>query len=316
MIGVFVAILANLSFVASNAMFRRVENEVSPIFINMFRTAVGLITFAILSLMLGIFTSIFLLPWSLWLILIISFVFGQVIGDTFYFKSQKELGTTKALAVSMIFPFFTFILDLLFLKRPFDVLLIPSALFISIGIIIISKYKIKLNVIDRENSTEFKNYNSKSDNINKNSEIAPTIFAVIASLGWAIGLVMIDYATNEINRILLNENLSSVVGNLIRFPFALFLLLIMVKKENFDNNLQKKNTWFWLISASIIGTSIGVYFFTEAARIAGASVMSLIASANPLFALPISYLLNREKLSIKGFFGVVLTFVGVILILI
>ncbi|MFO7797790.1 MAG: DMT family transporter [Promethearchaeati archaeon] len=316
MIGVFVAILANLSFVASNAMFRRVENDVSPTFINMFRTAVGLITFLILSMILGIFTAIFILPWGLWLILIISFVFGQVLGDTFYFKSQKELGTTKALAVSMTFPFFTFILDLLFLERPFDVLLIPSALFISVGIFIISKYKIKLNVLDRENSMEFKNSNRKSDSINKKSEIAPTIFAVIASLGWAIGLVMIDYATNEINRILLNENLSSVVGNVIRFPFALFLLLIMVKKENFDNNLQKKNTWFWLISASLIGTSIGVYFFTEAARIAGASVMSLIASANPLFSLPISYLLNREKLSIKGFFGVSLTIVGVILILI
>jgi len=316
MIGLLVAIFANLTFVASNAMFRRVENDVSPIFINMFRTTVGLITFVILSLILGIFTAIFVLPWSLWLILIISFVFGQVIGDTFYFKSQKELGTTKALAVSMTFPFFTFILDLLFLERPFDVLLVPSALFISVGIIIISKYKIKIIMIDQDYSTEKEGYNGNPRKNNKTTEIIPTIFAVIASLGWAIGLVMIDYATNEIDRILLNENLSSIVGNVIRFPFALLLLLIMVKKENYANNLQRKNTWLWLISASIIGTSFGVYFFTEAARIAGASVMSLIASANPLFALPISYLLNKEKLSTKGFFGVVLTIIGVLLILI
>ncbi|MBD3227247.1 MAG: EamA family transporter, partial [Candidatus Lokiarchaeota archaeon] len=136
-----------------------------------------------------------------------------------------------------------------------------------------------------------------------------------ASLGCAIGLVMIDYATNEVNRILLNENLSSVIGNVIRFPFALILLSLIVKKEQTHNDLHKKSTWYWLISASIIGTSIGVYFFTEAARIAGASVMSLIASANPLFALPISYLLNREKITIKGFIGVILTILGVVLIL-
>lgn len=315
MIGVLIAILANLSFVGSNAMFRRVEQDVSPTFINMFRTAIGLITFLLLSLILGIFHTIFLLPWTLWLILIISFVFGQVIGDTFYFKSQKELGTTKALAVSMTFPFFTFILDLLFLERPIDILLIPSAILISIGIIIISRYKIDIELIQYDSSIEDIKKNKKSSESSKKNKIIPTFFAVLASLGWAIGLVMIDYATNEVNRILLNENLSSVIGNVIRFPFALLLLSLIVKKEQIHNDLHKKNTWFWLISASIIGTSIGVYFFTEAARIAGASVMSLIASANPLFALPISYLLNREKITIKGFIGVILTILGVVLIL-
>ncbi|MBD3211859.1 MAG: EamA family transporter [Candidatus Lokiarchaeota archaeon] len=155
-----------------------------------------------------------------------------------------------------------------------------------------------------------------SKNNSKNSKIIPSLFAIFASFGWALGLVMIDYATNEINRILFNENLSSIVGNVIRFPFALVLLSIMVKKEKTSNNLEKKSTWLWLISASIIGTSIGVYFFTEAARIAGASIMSLIASANPLFALPISYMLNKEKISIKGFIGVILTIIGVILIII
>ncbi|MBD3211662.1 MAG: EamA family transporter, partial [Candidatus Lokiarchaeota archaeon] len=135
MIGVIIAVLSNLAFVSSNAMFRKVEDDVSPIFINMFRTGVGLITFIISSLILGIFNTIFSLPWTLWIILIISFVFGQVIGDTFYFKSQKQLGTTKALAISMTFPFFTFILDLLFLERPFEIFLIPSAILISLGIL-------------------------------------------------------------------------------------------------------------------------------------------------------------------------------------
>jgi drug/metabolite transporter (DMT)-like permease len=314
MIGVIIAVLANLAFVSSNAMFRKVEDDVSPIFINMFRTGVGLITFIIFSLILGIFNTIFSLPWTLWIILIISFVFGQVIGDTFYFKSQKQLGTTKALAISMTFPFFTFILDLLFLERPFEIFLIPSAILISIGILIISKYKIDLNTNEKELRVKKKIKNFKHDS--KNSKLIPSLFAIFASLGWALGLIMIDYATNEINRILFNENLSSVVGNVIRFPFALALLSIMVKKEKTDNNLEKKSTWLWLISASIIGTSMGVYFFTEAARIAGASVMSLIASANPLFALPISYMLNKEKISKKGFIGVMLTIIGVILIII
>ncbi|MBD3194199.1 MAG: EamA family transporter [Candidatus Lokiarchaeota archaeon] len=313
MIGIVVAILANLTFVGSNAMFRKVEDDVSPAFINMFRTATGLLTFFIIALVLGILPLMFSLPWTLWIIIIISFVFGQVIGDTFYFNAQKELGTTKTLAVSMTFPFFTFLLDLIFLERPFDLFLIPSAVLISFGIIIISRYKIKPEIINNE---LLKDPKERIEN-NREKKVLPTIYAIIASLGWAIGLVMIDYGTNEINNILATENLSSIIGNLIRFPFALLLLSIMVKVDTKNSNdLSQRKTWSWLIVASLIGTSLGIYFFTEAARIAGASVMSLISTANPLFALPISYALNRERISIRGFIGVILTIVGVVLIII
>ncbi len=34
-------------------------------------------------------------------------MFGQVVGDTAYFETQKQLGTTIALTISMTFPVFT-----------------------------------------------------------------------------------------------------------------------------------------------------------------------------------------------------------------
>ena len=76
-----------------------------------------------------------------------SFVFGQVIGDTAYFTAQKELGTTIALSISMTFPLFTFILSLIFLNQPFEPNLFISLILIGIGITIIGKTK-----IDSDNS--------------------------------------------------------------------------------------------------------------------------------------------------------------------
>ena len=126
MTGEIIAIFAVLTFVVSNVLFRKTEREASPVFINFFRTAIGTFTFIIIAGVLGIFTYIFLVPWILWIILFLSFLFGQVIGDTAYFKAQKELGTTVTLAISMTFPLFTIILSLIFLNHAFEYKMILS----------------------------------------------------------------------------------------------------------------------------------------------------------------------------------------------
>ena len=318
MTGEIIAIFAVLTFVVSNVLFRKTENDASPAFINFFRTAIGTLTFIVIAIVLGIFTYIFLLPWSLWIITFLSFLFGQVIGDTAYFKAQKELGTTTALAVSMTFPLFTVILSIIFLNRAFEYKMILSIVLIGAGIIVIGKSKI---IAENKNLLDSDIHPQK---VISYTSFKPIVYALIASLGWAIGLVIIDYVTNQIDQILITEGISSIISNVIRFPFALLILLIMVLRENRVSDSNKKiysfrkpyQTWLVLLIASIIGTSLGAYLYTEAARTAGAVVMSLLASASPLFSLPLTYWLNKERITKYGFLGVVSTILGVIVVII
>jgi len=318
MTGELLAILAVLTFVVSNVFFRKTEQNATPVFINFFRTAIGTLTFFVLAFVLGIFTYIFLLPWDLWILTFLSFLFGQVIGDTAYFKAQKEIGTTLALAISMTFPLFTVILSLIFLNHAFDFKIILSLILIGSGIIVIGKSKIYSEKKNSENS-EIHTKKLKPFRLFK-----PIIYALIASLGWAIGLVIIDYVTNLIDLILITDGISSIISNVIRFPFALVILFSMVWRENrFGDSKQNEHsfkkpsqTWLILLIASIIGTSIGAYLYTEAAHTAGAVVMSLIASASPLFSLPLTYWLNKEKITKYGFLGVLSTILGVIVVII
>ncbi len=321
----FLAILAVLTFVGSNVIFRQTEQEVSPTFINFFRTSIGTLTFLFVLLLINQFNIIFIIPWELWLLLILSFIFGQVIGDTAYFTAQKELGTTIALAVSMTFPLFTFILSLIFLTKPFNPTLILTLVLIGIGIIIIGKSK-----ITSENSKNVKILSLNGDKTKKFNEILRKNifkaigFCITASLGWAIGAVIIEFTTIQIDQIVNVEELSSVIGNMIRFPFATLILGSMVlrenhiKKDSYSSQKKKKRlrTWLLLIIASILGTSLGAHLYTEAIHQAGANIMALIASASPLFALPLTYVVNKEKISKFGFIGVILTILGVVLILI
>jgi len=318
MTGELIAILAVITFVVSNVLFRKTERDASPVFINFFRTAIGTLTFIVVAVMLGIFSYIFLLPWNLWIITFLSFLFGQVIGDTAYFKAQKELGTTLALAVSMTFPLFTIILSLIFLNRVFEYKIILSIVLIGFGIIVIGKSKINA---EHKNSLGSKFHTQK---LNSHPSFKPIVYALIASLGWAIGLVIIDYVTNQIDQILSTNGISSIISNVIRFPFALLILLLMVWRENrFGDSNQNlysfrkpSKTWFILLIASIIGTSLGAYLYTEAAHTAGAIVMSLLATASPLFSLPLTYWLNKERITKYGFLGVLSTILGVIVVII
>ena len=309
MAGEWIAIIAVLTFVISNVLFRKVEGEASPTFINFVRTLIGTITFLILSLIFNVFFQIFSLPLGLWIILFISFIFGQVIGDTAYFHAQKELGTTNALAISMIFPVITFILSIIFLNDPFDVRVVISLLLIGTGIYLIGKSKdVNKKVISQKIVTP-------------NVRLKAIACAVVAAFGWAVGLIIIDFATNEINDILLSEGLSSVIGNVIRFPFALIILFSMVLRENYvsppsANSKKTGKTWIFLVIGALIGTSLGAYVYTEAARVAGATIMALIASASPLFSLPLTFLINGERITKFGFVGVILTILGVIVVVI
>ncbi|MHA1987665.1 MAG: DMT family transporter [Promethearchaeota archaeon] len=324
MLGEFISILAVLTFVGSNVIFRQTEHEVSPSFINFFRTLIGTLTFIIIILLVNQFNIIFIIPWDIWLLLILSFVFGQVIGDTAYFTAQRELGATIALAISMTFPIFTFILSLLFLTRPFTLNLVFSLVLIGSGITIIGKSKLNSdNSKNVRESPSIGDIKSKLNEIPRKDIFRAIGFCITASLGWAFGAVIIEFATFKIDQIVHIEELSSVIGNTIRFPFATIILGSMVLRENHlkknsssPTNKTSLRTWLLLITGSILGTSLGAYLYTEAIHVAGANIMALIASASPLFALPLSYVINKERISRFGFIGVILTIVGVVVILI
>ena len=318
MTGEIIAIFAVLTFVVSNVLFRKTERDASPVFINFFRTAIGTLTFIVVAVILGIFTYIFLVPWILWIILFLSFLFGQVIGDTAYFEAQKELGTTVTLAISMTFPLFTIILSLIFLNHAFEYKMILSIVLIGAGIIVIGKSKINA---ENKKSLDSEIHHQK---LISYTLYKPIVYALIASLGWAIGLVIIEYATKQIDQILITDGVSSIISNVIRFPFALSILLLMVWRENrimdsaqYQYSFKKPSqTWLVLLIASIIGTSLGGYLYTEAARTAEAIAVSLLASASPLFSLPLTYWINKERITKYGLLGVVSTFLGVIVVII
>ena len=308
MYGEFAAIMVTLAFALSFVLVRKIEKDATPIFQSAIRASVGLITFFILCLSFNILKYLIQLPMVIMITLSLSILFNVILGDTAYLYSQKILGPAKALAIGNTTPFFTILFATVFLNRSFTILMIFSGVLIGIGVLIITR---KEDLIVKEsNSLEIKENTKKFT-------IRGIIWALFAAISWAIGLALSDYSLTQTDEILGLGLLSTILAMLPRFLFASIVLSTLSIIESRKKPVpKKKNTWIILIISSVLSYSIGSIFFGEAVRIVGASIMALLSAATPLFTIPFSYFINREKISKRGFLGVIITIVGVILILI
>ncbi len=348
MLGELFAIGATLCFVLSNAIFKRVDTKVSPSQINAFRTIVGFLTYLFISLIIGQFTTIFQFPPILWLWLALSFLFGQVLGDTAYFKAQEMLGTTLALAIAMTFPIFTIIISYI-LGDVIPVYFYGAVCMIVVGVIVIGLGKnrclnkgnfqkaSKTLVQSAENEgiiSENSSISAGNEEIDLSKETLETnidisepkqkskknlLFAIgialFAAISWSIGIVLTNKAINDVAIFMGDGQFSSLLGNVVRFPIAASILSVMsIGDKKTKVKTWGKTTWLLLFLGAIIGTSIGAYLYTEAIFLVNAAFVSIIGSASPLFAIPISWLFNREKVTLMGLIGVLLTVGGVVML--
>jgi drug/metabolite transporter (DMT)-like permease len=318
--GRIIGVLAIVCFSVSNSMFRKVERAASPSQINAFRTTLGAITFVIIAAVMGLFADVAKFSYKIWLLLFASVLFAQVLGDTFYFQAQKRLGTTKALAISMTFPLLTFFLSVIILNSTIPYIFYIAAVLIIGGVLLIAKSQEQMlkKAEEEEEEEEFSCSEENEQKKNRNYIVWIAVgIGFLAAISWAVGIVLTDWVLNDISTLLGTEATSSLLGNAVRFPFAASVLISWAwRTPQTKIKTWNKKTWIWLLVASVIGTSAGAYLFAEGTRSAGAEVMSLIAASSPLFALPVTWFLNKEKINLLGFMGVILTIVGVVLILV
>ncbi len=310
MTGELLAVATAITFPLANAMFKKIDNLFTPSQINAIRTTIGAVFFIIFAVIFSQWKFLSLINLSLLLILLVSIFFGQIIGDTAYFTGQESLGTTIALAISGTMPFFTFLISLI-IGVEISLTFYISGIIIGAGILLISKSQLTQEEFSlKENGSKY---------------VLMVVTLLIASISWAIALVLTDIGFTELERLLPQGEQVSVMGNAIRLPFAAMILCVMGwKSQSKGKNLDSNSTFSsyrdnkvigLLLAASLIGTALGILLYSEAARQAGAPFTSLMLTASPLFSIPISWLINKEKITILELFGLLLILTGVALIL-
>jgi drug/metabolite transporter (DMT)-like permease len=287
-IGLIGAAMYGLSVV----VYRSQADEISPIAISSIKMWVALPFMIVMTLLIPGLEAAFL-PLMTILLLSTSVILGAVIGDTIYLWSQERIGVSYAFPIAMSFPIITFFMTVVFLNEPLILSRLGGAIIAVIGIILIS---------NEQNRNQ------------KNSE-TPTKLDMLGILG-AIATAVL-YATGTTVLQVGIEGVDPIAGNLIRMIAGSIAFVPMVAVARVGGmTLPTRKAIKYVVIAAFFGMAVGSLFYVTAVAMVGAAIMSVIASTAPLFAVPVSVLILKEKVTRIAGVGILATILGVVLVVV
>ena len=289
MIGLATGLLASAIYAMSVVVYRSQSDSIRPLAISSIKMWVAL-AFMTALVVLPIRSEPFYIPQDALVYLVVSVILGAVLGDLFYLMAQERIGVSYAFPIAMSFPIFTYLLAIAVgLEEP---LLSRSAgiLLAVIGVILISK---------EQGQDENHSVKRKLDKVGVGLALLAAIFFAMATILLQVGV----------------EDVSPIDGNFVRVAFgsvAFIPMFLIAKHRGMPTPPQR--TVKIIAVAGLFGMGLGSLLYVSTVKFLGAAVTSVIGSLSPLFALPISMIFLKERITRVAMIGVAVTIAGVILV--
>ena len=289
MIGLATGLLASAIYAMSVVVYRSQSDSIRPLAISSIKMWVAL-AFMTALVVLPIQSEPFYIPQEALAYLVVSVIFGAVLGDYFYLTAQERIGVSYAFPIAMSFPIFTYLLAIAVgLEEP---LLSRSAgIFLAvIGVILISKEQ----------------GHDEDHSVKRNLDKVGIGLALLVAIFYAIGAILLQIGV---------ENVSPIDGNFVRVTFGsvAFIPMFLVAKHR-GMPTPPQRTVKIIAVAGLFGMGLGSLLYVSTVKFVGAAVTSVIGSLSPLFALPISMVFLKERITRVAMIGVAVTIAGVILV--
>lgn len=290
MIGTLVGLICAASWAGASVMMKDLSKKLDPFTLNAARAFFGGLSMFLLALLLGRARGYHALTADRLFFLFASILVGGGLGDTFYISSLPRIGVSRAFPIASTYPALTLLLSLFFLRERISPAIVGGLLLVLAGIMLISGLRARDDVADVSSI--------RSSGI---------VFALLASLCWGVGMTLVAPGI---------EGLDSLMVASVRTPvYALMLCGIVALRrtyrELFELSLKE---WLILAASGVMGWGLGSVLFLLTVSLVGPTRGAILTSTAPLFALPLSVVFLKERVTLSTLIGTVLTVIGVILI--
>ena len=294
--GEIAALSAAFMWSVSSTLFTKVGKRIGPLSLNALRITISAFLFSVSNFILyGTFFPI--VSYNQIAILSLSGIIGLAVGDLAYFGALVEMGARKAILVSSMAPIFSLIGGYILLHEVPTHMALIGILLVLLGIWIV--------IIEKEERNENKKF--------KTHIFKGAIFGTIAAIGQGIGVVFSKYGMFY-SSIPLNPLSTTVIRVFAALPIIWLTLIIWKKPKNILSGLKDGYALKLLIFGSLIGPFIGLWLSMIAIKYAQVGIASTLLSTTPLMVLPVVYLIDKEKINLRGIFGALMAVIGVALI--
>jgi drug/metabolite transporter (DMT)-like permease len=284
-LGILAALISAFTWALGSILFRKLGNKVSPLGMNLGKNIIGILYLGTVLLVMGVKP----MGNREFLILATSGLLGIALGDTFFFKALMYLGPRLTVLLGTLGPVVTVILAVFFLGERLSLLAWIGIFLTTIGAAWI--------LWKRPHQKEIKN------------QAIGIRFLVLSILCGSIGIIFakIGVASTSSYQALFIRFLGGALGLTIYGSINRQLKSWLVPFS--DPRLLR----FILITVFIVIFG-GFWLFMLSLKYIDASIATILNSTEPLFILPLTALLLKERISLREIIGALVVVSGVVLI--
>ena len=226
--------------------------------------------------------------------LVISAIFGLVLGDSFLFKSFQLIGARLGVIMMALVPVLSSVLAFFFLNEVISYLGMFGMLLTIVGILIV--------VIEK--------YQNAENNISINK--LGIFYGFLGALGQASGLIFAKFAFQ-------GGDLNGFSASFIRlFSASLIILPLAATFRRYKNpvRIYSKDSYSRkvILIGTIFGPVLGITLSLVAIEYTKVGIASTLMATMPIIMLPISRFYFKEKLEWKAVIGAFVAVVGAAII--
>jgi len=207
----------------------------------------------------------------------------------FYYNGLKKLGASVNSSIFSIYPLYTALFAVIFLSEFLSPQNFLGILLIALGVIVV-----ELN---------FRNANGRGKPF-----VGSLVFPVLGGLMLGISAIIRKAALDVFN--------APVLGVAVAYTFTFLLYTTVIatsKNTRKELSLRRDTRLFWLAG---VGQALSWILSFYALSLEKVSIITPLLSVEPLFVVMLAavYMREQERVSFKLVTGMILTFVGVVLI--
>ncbi|MEP7290280.1 MAG: DMT family transporter [Chloroflexota bacterium] len=297
--GELAAVGTSLCFAFGSTLFTLAGRELGAQRVNRVRLLVAALMIGVIHLL--IFHQ--LMPANLstesfsWLA--VSGIVGLVLGDMCLMQAFVMVGPRLSMLMMALAPMFSTVIAWLFLHETLDTQTVIGIILAVGGVLLV--------VVERQGA------GPSSSTVTGRAYKIGLLFALGGSLGQAGGTVL--------SRLGLAQGLEPLSASLIRLTVATIVVwAIALLRRDTSRDLtalrEKPRASGRLVGGAIAGPVVGVWLSLVAVQRTSVGIASTLTSLTPIFLIPISYLVFKERVTKQAIVGTLIAFVGTVLLFI
>ena len=289
-LGILIILLTALAWAISSALLKYLSSRINAISVNTLRLWIGAAALIILALATGRLFTLSQAPTASILLVLASGILSNAAGDTIYIKSLSYLDVSIAYPISQsAFPLFTVVAAIFLLNEPFTLLNMLGSALIIIGILMLVRNNGAVSI-------------SKAGKKGVGLALLAAVLWAAGSISLKLGLAHVDTFAAATIRISLSA--------LVLTTFA----LSRPTPARLTLKLQGKKNLILIGITGILTYFLAAIGYVTAIQLLGAGKTVLLSASAPLFLLPFSVFILKERISPTGFIGLLFAVAGICLV--